>query len=707
MMYEDEAALAARWASVRDAEAFRAIFVRYSSMVYSTCRRILPTESDAEEVAQECFEAFAAASAPPSSPLGPWLHRVATNLSLKRIRSDTRRRMREERYARERPGQSEPEWDDVYRFVDEAIAELPEKFRVAVVARHLEARTFEDIARTLEVSPRTVAYRVERGVALIRRALRKRGVTIGSASLASMLSAQLAEAGSAPSSLTAALGKLAVAGVRPSSTMAAARTIGGLAVMKKVGIAALVILGAALALWSMRENLFKAESDAVGVGAGIQSSEPEAVVETAVQDDVEEPSNPPEEQNNTELLPAAPMAAAAEGERDTAPQIEFAGASISGVVYDSSTGAGLDGVAVTATSGADQFEVQTDSEGLFRLSELPPGDYVITSAVPAGYVPPDELDVVDARLSEGAEYGGVEFAFELGGTLEGVITFGDEPASLARFELSHHLGVGETYVEHIQTDERGAYRLAGLTPGGRTVHFRYTEGNTPSNKIPVLIEAGQTTVADVRFLAGTASIEGVAYRDGQTPVAARIEAHFLEQTYYTASGKDGYYRIEELPAGPVQLVGIVDDVGDPVAPLQRRIFALELNDGDRLVQDIRFTETVVACTVSNVPETTFEAYVVALNGEVDFSGFGVAMLGPISRQRAALSEIGDEGTASLHNLEPGVYTIVAISFPSNPAALEALEGEALQAFIQNLRVSNAELITIEEDTGEIALGLSF
>ena len=57
-MVEEDEAIVARWVGARDAESFRAIFVRYSSMVYATCRRILPTDSDAEEVAQEVFVKF-------------------------------------------------------------------------------------------------------------------------------------------------------------------------------------------------------------------------------------------------------------------------------------------------------------------------------------------------------------------------------------------------------------------------------------------------------------------------------------------------------------------------------------------------------------------------------------------------------------------------------------------------------------------------
>ena len=67
-------------------------------MVYSTCHRVLHNASDAEEVAQDCFEALASGRAKPTAALGPWLHRVATNRALKRLSSDKHRRAREKAY---------------------------------------------------------------------------------------------------------------------------------------------------------------------------------------------------------------------------------------------------------------------------------------------------------------------------------------------------------------------------------------------------------------------------------------------------------------------------------------------------------------------------------------------------------------------------------------------------------------------------------
>lgn len=704
-MNEDNEAIAAEWTGARDSEAFRVIFVRYSTMVYATCRRILPTESDAEEVAQECFETLALRNSAPTGYLGPWLHRVATNLSLKRIRTDTRRHKREDRFAREQETESDGEWDDVYRFVDEAMAELPEKFRIAVVARYLEARTLDSIAQELNLSPRTVAYRVEKGVTMIRRALRKRGIIVSAATLGTMMATNLAEASVVPSTLTAALGKLAIASPGGAFTVGAAKTIGGLMVMKNAGITAVVLLGAAVAYWSVEKISTESTPEIVELSQTPgETSSPNGMIPPS--DD-----NPDEASRQNDASDPSPSAAqetpAAIEEQDAEDDIEPIDASIVGLVHDLSTRMGLEGVIVTATSDDDVFETKTGPMGRFELAGLTPGIYEITSEVPGGYFPSTEPNVVHANLGEGAIRTGVDFGFHLGGTMEGVITRGSEPAASKTFEVSHNPGLEESYVEYIETDEVGAYTLTGLIPGGRQVQFRSTDEVNQSHKMPVIIDAGETTVVDVHFIAGSASVEGVVFRDEHTPVEAKIEVHALEHIFYATSNEDGYYKIDDLPAGQVQLLGFSGSDDDADAPVQRKIFALDLDEGQQLVQDIWFTETTIACQVSDIPESNFEVFVTALKGEVDFSKFNILMLGTITRQRAAIGEVSVDGTGTLKNLEPGTYTIVAISFPSNPSAIEALSGDELRYFMQNLSASNAEVVTIEAATGEVSVDLTF
>lgn len=196
------------WVHQRDAEAFRTIANRYAGLVYATCHRILGDSTEAQDAAQECFEALAMSGGRPGGYLAPWLHRVATTKSLHRIRSDRNRRRREEAFA---PAQHDPVADvvrrDLYSAVDEAIVALPEELRVSIVAHFLEDKTHESIAAELGVSRQTVTYRIGKGIDQIRKQLPV-NAAFSVATLADLLKPSV----QTPPTLLAGIGKLALAG---------------------------------------------------------------------------------------------------------------------------------------------------------------------------------------------------------------------------------------------------------------------------------------------------------------------------------------------------------------------------------------------------------------------------------------------------------------------------------------------------------------
>ena len=81
-MGSNDQTLLKQWYQHGDAEAFHQITRRYAGLVYGTCRRILRNPSDAEDVAQECFETLAVKTRADGCALGAWLHTVATRRAL-------------------------------------------------------------------------------------------------------------------------------------------------------------------------------------------------------------------------------------------------------------------------------------------------------------------------------------------------------------------------------------------------------------------------------------------------------------------------------------------------------------------------------------------------------------------------------------------------------------------------------------------------
>ena len=106
-----------------------------------------------------------------------------------------------------------------------------------MVAHFLEDRTHAQIAQSLGVSRQTVTYRISKGIELVRKNLRRKGVPVQVTAIAAALTASRAQA--IPVGLSAALGRVAVSGVGAARTVGATASTalsmtGGILVAKNV-----------------------------------------------------------------------------------------------------------------------------------------------------------------------------------------------------------------------------------------------------------------------------------------------------------------------------------------------------------------------------------------------------------------------------------------------------------------------------------------
>ncbi len=179
MSNHDHAALLARVAD-RDEAAFNALYATYLPLVL---RWTLRETHDRELAADLTAEVFAAAMLaapryrPQSGSVGAWLIGIAAN----KLR-ESRRRKRVEDSARRRL-KLEPVvlTDSDLELVDELVGmddrlqaliqTLPAEQQKAVLARVVDERSYEDIAREMECSPSVVRQRVSRGLRTIRSEL--------------------------------------------------------------------------------------------------------------------------------------------------------------------------------------------------------------------------------------------------------------------------------------------------------------------------------------------------------------------------------------------------------------------------------------------------------------------------------------------------------------------------------------------------------
>jgi RNA polymerase sigma factor (sigma-70 family) len=238
-----------RWVTLRDPAAFEVLVQRYSGLVFATCRRMLKDQSEAEDVTQECFELLAQSVTVKPNAVGSWLYGVATRRCLHRLRSERRRRMREERYSMLLEANTMPEWNDVQEHLDQEIAQLPDSLREPLVAHFIEGKSHAAIARALGVPRRTISHRIERAVDETANGLRRRGIAIGTLSLASMLSVHLAQAAPVPAVLALSLCRIVPSqtGLLPlgAASITTVYTSGGYS-MLKISAASIVAMSAIL-----------------------------------------------------------------------------------------------------------------------------------------------------------------------------------------------------------------------------------------------------------------------------------------------------------------------------------------------------------------------------------------------------------------------------------------------------------------------------
>ena len=161
--------------------AFAALVERHSSMVGRVCSALLADPHDAQDAAQATFLVLVrrARGLWVRDSLGPWLHRVASRVSMASRSASARRRRIEGRAAVLSATPIAPDGGidaDLRLALHAEIARLPERYRVPLVLCDLEGRTCEQAARLMGRPVGTVKSWRARGRERLRLRLIRRGL---------------------------------------------------------------------------------------------------------------------------------------------------------------------------------------------------------------------------------------------------------------------------------------------------------------------------------------------------------------------------------------------------------------------------------------------------------------------------------------------------------------------------------------------------
>ncbi len=237
--------------------AFRELVRRHINMVHSAAlREAAGNVPLAEEITQDVFTECARRAAKLSShpTLAGWLYTCVRQMAANARRSEQRRQRREQEAFTmnelDKTSQADQLWQQIRPVLDDAMHELSQEDRTAVVLRFFEGHSLREVGVSLGVSENAARMRVERSLEKLHALLSRRGIRSTATTLAVVLVAGTVL--STSSSFAATIATAAMTSAAGGSTILAKLLT---AAKSKLGIAATAaVLGSAFILWHQVHN---------------------------------------------------------------------------------------------------------------------------------------------------------------------------------------------------------------------------------------------------------------------------------------------------------------------------------------------------------------------------------------------------------------------------------------------------------------------
>ncbi|MEE4312237.1 MAG: sigma-70 family RNA polymerase sigma factor [candidate division KSB1 bacterium] len=170
-----------------DQKAYTEILCRYRTAIYNLIYKMVRNHEETEDLVQEAFiKAFSSlATFNEEYAFSTWLYKIAINNCIDHFRKKKLKTFSIDTPIQSKDGVITREFSDTSfvpdrtllskeksRLIQEAIDRLPEKYKVSIVLRHNEDRSYEEISKILDIPLGTVKARIFRAREMLKKELK-------------------------------------------------------------------------------------------------------------------------------------------------------------------------------------------------------------------------------------------------------------------------------------------------------------------------------------------------------------------------------------------------------------------------------------------------------------------------------------------------------------------------------------------------------
>ena len=170
-----------------DQTAYREILKKYRTPLYNLLFRMVRNKMETEDLVQEAFiKAFGSlATFNDEYAFSTWLYKIAINNCIDHFRKKRLKTFSLDKPIDSKDGEIRREFPDpTYqpdrallskekdKLIEEAIQNLPEKYRISIVLRHNEDKSYEEISQILNIPLGTVKARIFRAREMLKKQLK-------------------------------------------------------------------------------------------------------------------------------------------------------------------------------------------------------------------------------------------------------------------------------------------------------------------------------------------------------------------------------------------------------------------------------------------------------------------------------------------------------------------------------------------------------